>query len=568
MKILDIFKPRVAQRVETQHAYRPSYESIVGPLDVPNSGIFAGERSLGPISKAAASDNLSKSALVGEPISDPKAVYADPFVMLEQLGFREKTSTVTYETLRNMTWKMPIIHAIIQTRINQVSAFATPQRLRYETGFRIKLRDSEAQPTPADRKFIKYLEDHIQRSGTAGDPRTRDSFETFLRKIVRDSLMYDQMCVEFVPDRKGRPAQWLAADASQFRLANVRELHPVDDIDAVHVVQVKDNQVIDQFTRREMAFKVRNPTTDIRSLGYGISELEMLVSTVTALLWAWQYNMNAFSQGSLQKGILNLRGSIPDNQLRQFRAQWYSQLSGVSNAWRTPIVNADAIEWMNLQNSAKDMEFSAWMDFLIKIACSVFSIDPIEVNFKYGTQNAKGMFGESNKQKLVESKDRGLKPLLRFIGRFIEEYIIWPIDPNFSFEFVGLDAQLPKEMQDILTQRVRTIYTVNDIRKELDLESLGPRGDIILDPTFLRHTEMTEEKEKSEQAEADTQAQLAALPGHGLSDEELARVARAIARPKAAPGSAMPKPAAPEAHAQSPSKPKPGAVKKSFKMDL
>lgn len=566
MKILELFKPQTVQRVETQHAYRPSYGAIVGPQSVPDTGIFAGDRAIGALSKATGVTDSAKSAsLVGEPIGDPKAIYADPFVMLEQLGFREKTSTVTFETLRNMAWKMPIIHAIIQTRINQVSAFATPQRVRYETGFRIKLRDSEAQPSPADRKFIKYLEDHILRSGTAGDPRTRDSFETFLRKIVRDSLMYDQMCVEFVPDLKGRPALWLAADASQFRLANTRELHPVDDIDAIHVVQVKDNQVIDQFTRREMAFKVRNPTTDVRSLGYGISELEMLVSTVTALLWAWQYNMNAFSQGSMQKGLLNLKGSIPDNQMRQFRAQWYSQLSGVSNAWRTPIVNADAIEWVNLQNSAKDMEFAAWMDFLIKVACSIFSIDPIEVNFKYGTQNAKGMFGESNKQKLVESKDRGLKPLLRFLGRFIEEYIIWPIDSNFSFEFVGLDAQLPKEMQDLMTQRVRTIYTVNDIRRELDLASLGSAGDIILDPTYLRNMEMQQQKQEADQAEADARDTLAAIPGHGLSDEELARVARQVARPNTAPGT---KPTAPEAHAQSPGKPKSGAVKKSFKMDL
>ena len=47
-----------------------------------------------------------------------------------------------------------------------------------------------------------------------------DDFDTFIRKITRDSLTYDQMCFEIIPDRKGRPAEIVAVDAATIRAAS------------------------------------------------------------------------------------------------------------------------------------------------------------------------------------------------------------------------------------------------------------------------------------------------------------------------------------------------------------
>lgn len=441
-------------------------------------------------------------------IVDPKAMYWDPFALVEQLGYKEKPTAITYGTLQAMVWKMPIIQGIIQTRVNQASTFTTPQNHRFDPGFRIRMRDPEARPSRAAKKFMRDMERNFLQCGTRPDIRYGDTFETFLRKILRDSLIYDQMCFEVVPGRDGRPAEWYAVDAATIRRADTRRLFPDDGPGETQYVQIYDNTVIAEFTSDEMSFGIRNPRSDIRAQQYGMSELEMLVSTVTSLLYAWNYNQNFFSQGTVAKGILNFVGSIPEQQLRGFRRLWYNQIAGVENAWRTPITNAEKIEWINLQQSNRDMEFSDWMDFLIKVACAIYQMDPLEVNFKYGSGGNKSMFDSGNRAKIVESKDKGLRPLLRFVAREFDRMIVFPTDPDFAFEFVGLESMTPKELADLQTQRIKTISTINEVRAENDQKPL-PYGDIILDPQYLSYMQAMKAEEQMKQQQTMQVAQAA-----------------------------------------------------------
>jgi hypothetical protein len=482
-----------------------------GMVGTPYPGIGGGQ-SFDPfaLAKAALPVAMSSGTVPGSPTNqDPKALYWDPFALVQQLGFRERPSAVTYATLSSMVWRVPIVQAILQTRINQASSFATPQHYKFETGFRVKMRDAEAKPTAADKKFIREMERMILNCGVeTGSYSHRDSFETFMRKIVRDSLTYDQACWEIVPGQDGRPAEWYAVDAATIRLADTQRLYPDDDPERVRTVQIYDNVIIAEFTAAEMAFMVRNPRTDIRSYGYGTSELEMVVSTVTAILWAWHYNQNFFSQGSVAKGLLNLVGAIPEKQLRAFRRQWYQMVSGIENAWRTPITNAEKVEWIDMHASNRDMEFSAWMDFLIKVVSSVYVMDPVEINFKYGTSATRSMFEGAQRAKSQESRERGLKPLLRAIGREIDRSVVWPINPDFTVEFLGLESQTPKELADLMTQRVRTIYTIDEVRAENDMDPLPDGlGGIILDANWLNNKSQVEQRQQQEQQMAQ-QAQL------------------------------------------------------------
>ncbi len=228
------------------------------------------------------------------------------------------------------------------------------------------------------------------------------------------------------------------------------------------------------------------------------SELELLMSTITSLLWAWQYNQKFFSQGSAVKGILNFQGAIPERQLKGFRRHWYNMLSGVENSWRTPITNAEKLEWIDLQKSNSDMEFNAWMDFLIKVACSGYQMDPVEVNFKYGNTGQKGGLSEaSNKEKITESKERGLRPLLRAIASQINRHIIWPMNENFMFEFVGLDSKTHDEVAELHGKQVKSTRMVDELRAEDDLPPLKDgMGQVILDPTWMQ---MYNNKQQMEQ---------------------------------------------------------------------
>jgi hypothetical protein len=422
-----------------------------------------------------------------KPAGGPETLAYDPFALIEQLGYREKPTTLTYATLQAMVWKVPMINAIIQTRVNQMASFCRSQTRRdQETGFIVRMRDLRDKPSPADRKRAREIEQLLLTTGVTDDVRSRSSFEQIIRKMTRDSLTYDQVNLEVVPDAKGRPACWYVADPVTIRLADSSRITEDDSLTRPHTVQIYDNVVINEYTRKEMVFGVRNPRSDIRNHGYGTSELEMLITTVTQLLWGLQYNANFFSQGSVAKGLLNMKGAIPEKQLRAFRRQWYQMISGVENAFRTPIVNAEDIQWVPMQESNRDMEFSAWIDFLIKVACSIYMIDPVEVNFNYGSGGGKQMFEGAHKTKIVESKARGLLPMLRFFEDIFNQHIIWQIDPNFALEFTGLDPMTPKEMQDLKTQRVRTYQMVDELRAEEDLPPLPHNmGEVVLDPNWM-----------------------------------------------------------------------------------
>lgn len=866
---------------------------------------------------------------------DPKSLFWDPFAIVEQLGYKDRPSQLTYGTLKAMAWKTPVLHAVINARVQQVAAFCRPQHDRYQIGFRIKLRDTEKEPTKAEREWMKQMETLITRTGVTKHPRGRDNFETFLRKITWDSLVYDQLTFEVIENKKGEPCEWYAVDSSTMRLADTASTFMDEDLEqAIKFVQIYDGQVIAEFNQNELCFGIRNPRTDIRLFGYGVSELEMLVPTVTSLLWGFEYNQRFFcirrntlvttragletgeslvdtefeiwdgtqwekarafdtglrsisktvlwngleietspehrfrvipensldglpewreqqelvsgdcllvdctpvdppidassfrfdrryetdrstgraftptkalvedsefwemlgfalgdgywpdltrrtahwlrifphyqrdaalfdrflgvcsrhgihaskvtvnkhiqrsdgeygypciqighraflewlydlgfssstsgkriagvlfkqpasirqallcglfsadgcttthvtgyrtptvysadqklrqdmlrcllsvgvaanivgagpnrkgtiliqdvdafvarigylqsyknegivrsdcarhrwdklhprtarriarliqesardcgraligkdaslvskvvmgnsgmsrpraiallrelgqnipeelgylhtpvdfleetgeaelmvdvevfndrhvflanfvathnSQGTAPKGIINFKGTIPETQLQQFRRHWYQMCSGVENAWRTPVTVSDELQYVNLQQSSRDMEFNAWIDFLIKIACSMYSMDPMEVNFQYGNVGQKQSLQQANnKEKITESRERGLRPLLRFIAEKLNQHIVWPINEAFEFDFVGLDAQTREQIAELNTKRVKTVMTVDEIRAEDDKPPLPDGvGEIILDPVFMQHAQL------------------------------------------------------------------------------
>lgn len=449
-------------------------------------------------------DTAKNNPVPDKPASeDPKSLFFDPFAIVEQLGYKDKPSNITYGTLKAIAWKTPAVQAVIQTRINQIGSFSRIQSNRYELGYRIKTRDTNKEPTRAEKKWIEQMESLINRTGVTENPRGRDDFETFLKKLAFDMLVYDQTCFEVVPDRRGRPVEWYAIDAASVRIADSASTFVDEDkTKATRYVQVYDGMVITEYNQEDLCFGVRNPRSDLRVYGYGTSELEMLVPAITSLLWAWEYNQKFFSQGSAAKGIINFKGTIPEKSLQAFRRQWYAQLSSVANAWRTPITNSEDLQWINLQQSSRDMEFNAWMDFLIKVCCAMYCMDPAEINFKYGNTGQKsGLQEASNKEKITESKERGLRPLLRFLARCINKNIIWPLNESFEFDFVGLDAMTREDLAKLNTSRVKTYRTVDELRAEDDLEPLPDgKGEVILDSVWMQFSQAKDGAMQQQQA--------------------------------------------------------------------
>lgn len=434
--------------------------------------------------------------LAAQPTAEPpRALFHDPYSILDWGGWRQRPSSLTYESLRQMSMQATPIAAIVQLRVNQISQFCRPQQRNYDKGYRIVLRDRRDKRTmsQAEKAMAAEIERMIETTGylQPGErPTHRDSFRSFIKKSVRDVLTYDQWCFEKQRDMRGRPSRFICLDGSSIRpaVSDVEHLTPAEHRERVSHVQIYENTVVAEFSSDDLAWCVMNPRSDIRVNGFGLSPIEQIVQLVTAWLFGFQYNQKFFTQGSAIKGLINIKGAIPDKQMRAFRRMWYTMISGVGNAWRTPILNAEDVQWQSMHSSNREMEFSSWMDWLTKLICAVYGVDPVEINFQFGNTGQSSTMSEGNQEdNVVESKDKGLRPLVDHITDNINQHLIWELCPDFEFAFSGLDAKAEAAEREARIKESSAFKTIDEVRAEVDLPPLPEgQGAMIRDSNWVQ----------------------------------------------------------------------------------
>ena len=446
--------------------------------------------------------------------SKVKSYVFDPFSFQQQFGFKNKRTYISYETLRSMG-RTPIINSILTTRVDQVASFAQPAFQDGEVGFIIRKKRSlfdkkEDKVDKSDQRIIEFMVEFLINCGNDSNKWGGDDFDSFLRKVVRDSLELDQLTFEIVRNRKGIPTEFLAVDGATFRMADNFDDKDYNNFSgkkelingyAPQYVQLYNNRIINEFYPWELCFSSRNKYTDIRLNGYGVSELENIVNVVTWMLYGDQYNGKFFTQGSAPKGILKVSGNIGEGKLAEFRQGWQSMVQGVQNAWRTPVIEDGDMEWIDLQKSNNDMEFGKWQEYLIKLSCATYKIDPSEIGFPMsGSSDAKPLFESNNEGRLKYSKDKGLTPLLKSIEAKINKYIISPIDKRFEFKFQGLSEETENDKIDNDVKKLSNFTGLKEIRRKNGLPDELEDGDLILNPQWMQ-AYMAKQQEKQQQAQ-------------------------------------------------------------------
>mgnify|MGYP004447864265 CR=1 FL=1 len=484
----------------------------------------------------------------------PKTTFFDPMSLMYSMGFKDRRFSLSYDVLRQISRQLAVVSAIIQTRISQVCAFCKPARMMRNStglGFEIRSKNHDRPMTASEKRFAKQLEDFILNCGKPTPNKyydNRDDFETFTKKFVRDLMELDQGCFEIVPDRKKEPYEFISVDSATVRIAAEdpdigmnpmnrskkynpqrlqAEIYPAMGRDKlwpqlgarggsstikerIAYVQVVRGQIENIYRDGEIGFACMNPRSSLYSNGYGVSNIELLVRIITGHLYAEQHNLNVFSQGSMPKGILNIRGEhVPPEMLESFRRQWQANVTGVANSFKTPVLNTDAIDYIPLQSTNSDMEFQRWLEYLIRTTCSVFGIDPMEVGYEFTSPSGNTSQYETEAEwKIQKSKDRGLRPLLRFYAHTLNKNIIDRIDDHFYLDFIGLDELSQKERLELRQSEVSTYKTLNEIREMEDLEKVED-GDVILSPTYLqwRQMQMNMQQQQQQQQQQEQQMQ-------------------------------------------------------------
>lgn len=379
-----------------------------------------------------------------------------------------------------------IINAIINVRSDQVAMYCQPTRYsKRGMGFEVRLKDLSKEPGANEKKEIERIEEFILNTSQEYDIE-RDTFYDFCKKIVRDTLIYDQVNFEKNLDKNGKLKSFTAVDPTTI-FQKTKENKLVRNSDKLpRYVQVIDNQIVNEYTNREMVMGIRRPRTDINASGYGLSELEIALKQIIAHENTEAFNDRFFSHGGTTRGVLLIKHEQQQSQyaLENFKREWKSSLSGINGSWQIPVVSADDVKFVNMTPTANDMQFEKWLNYLINVISSVYGIDPSELNFpnRGGATGSKSNSlneGDSSK-KNRDSQNKGLQPLLKFIEVLINKHIVAEFGNKYIFEFSGGDSTSEKEKLEILKLQSEIFKTPNQIAVEQGYEGNIPGGDTIM----------------------------------------------------------------------------------------
>ena len=421
-------------------------------------------------------------------------------------GYKETLSRVSFDTLQKMG-NLYCVKNIISTRIEQITQFLSFSLDEQKEGYTIRKKrslfdngDSDGLPTKSEQKRIEAIVEFLERGGKTDKWELPDSFTTFVRKVMQDSLTIDQLAFEVVRNRGGEPLKFRAVDGSMIRLLDSVDPNYAQNFERFRwkgylpkYCQVFEQQIVFNpqlqeyvlYYPWELGFGVRNVSTDIWNNGYGKSELETLIEIVTYILNGVQYNGNFFKNGSNPKGFIKMKSPNTNAaQMNEFKQKWRQMLTGTENAHKIPIFSGIDMEWVDLQKGNRDMEFDNWTKFLIVMLCSVYRIDPSELGFQF--RDAAQVFGQDGqRQRLDHSKKKGLYPLLIFLQDIINRYIVSELDEEMEFAFTGIDVEDEAKQVDLDSKKLQSgMVSLQDIFRKYSGRELDEKEDIILNPVY------------------------------------------------------------------------------------
>lgn len=412
-----------------------------------------------------------------------------------QLGLHgeywEKPTAMNFDALRGMVEQTPVLNAVVMTRSRQVQRFCRVQEGGTGLGFYVKHIDKDHQASKSELESIQNLNRFISNCGWEFNPRERkklrrDSFSGFMGKAVRDSLVLDSCAIEteMKRDRKQGIDGFAAIDGATIRLTPEGGYKGDTDIFAVQVIL---GAIKTAYTYDDLIYEPRNPRSDIIVGGYGLGETELLVRTVTGFLNAMTHNMTGFDKNAIPKGVLHLSGDYSQDDLTAFRRYWNAMVKGSNSQWSVPVlVSKDQESKASFEKFGvefDEMAFSKWMTFLASLICAIYGMSPSEINFdSFSGGGSSALSGSDTAEKLADSKDKGLRPLLAYFENTLTDYITCDFSDKYVFRWTGLD----EEDAQTKDQRAGQILTVNEMRAQEGYDKMdGPLGDAPLNPSLI-----------------------------------------------------------------------------------
>ncbi len=394
-----------------------------------------------------------------------------------------KPGQVSYDTLRRIGMSVYVARICI----NSLKAKVTKTKWVIQPIDQMKRK--KAAKTD---KRIKELEEFFKHPNMS-----QDTFRTLLDKMCEDLLVLDAVSLEKTRYPDGTLAEIHFVDSATIR--PVFDEHGNQDVVVplmtesgeeplpVSYLQVLNNSqyggpesgdIVAAWPKKDFIYFHMNPQGGMENFGYGLSPLEGVLSVVSNLLNADNYNSTYFEEGAFPPVLLNIVGKINQRDIEAFKQYFYQELNG--NFHRPALLASEnKSEVINLKEfTNRDMQFMEYTVFLAKMLCAAYGMSPEDI----GITDTTGSKSVSEVQKDL-STQKGYSSILDLFKKIFNQEIIQNDISGFGyddleFDWVADDSISPEIASGVYDKALRNgTMTLNEVRQKLGETPFGAWAD-------------------------------------------------------------------------------------------
>jgi len=378
----------------------------------------------------------------------------------------------------------PLVRLVVSTLVKQMKGFGHQPKSASDTGYRIVLADTDAKPSPEDRKrmseiaaildkggFVYPRDDDKALGAWSGDQQEEgDAFPNLLAKWTWDSLIFDWACVRLEPEdttkKNGLPVAFLKVlDAERvYRTIQEPKVPQTDDFGRpVHIgyeAEMRKDERIDfvelneqrkvtaEYPWAEVMPLVRNDVSNGDAMGYGWPELATLVEIVAGIAHAIRHNLDYFSANTIPAGIATIGGKYDKQQIFEFLQRIEkpnpsgSQYNKVAMLFGEPDLNVKYTPFR--QTEKQDMYWRNWMVFLLNLIFAEYHVAAEEGNFQAFLSAGGMQSGTGGEARVSTMRWTGLRDTANTVEASINRHVVSRFYPDstgigpYRIEFVNV----------------------------------------------------------------------------------------------------------------------------------
>lgn len=254
-------------------------------------------------------------------------------------------------------------------------------------------------------------------------------------------------------------------------------------------LQIEGQAVQQIATEDVIQFKETHPTSLYR--GQGV--VEAAFKSLNLELYTEDFNTNFFKNAASTGAILSTEGKLGPESIRRFKKEMEAQYQGYKKAHKTLILD-QGTKYQEAGRSQREMEFMSLSEFVEQKIMALMRVSKTMLGMGEDVNRA-----TAETQAYVFTK-QNVVPEMRALTDTLNEFLL-PQYPGTETMFFDFDDPTPTDdaaLTDKISRLVPMVMTQNEAREELNLEGIGPDGDILYTPTG-RNTE--EEEETPEEGE-------------------------------------------------------------------